>query len=339
MPDDDIRRDDPLVVRVMREYRNELLDRDRGQMRVMTRRWMQVEESLQALMDALANDIAQKQANNESVSLARVMRMERYQRLMAQMRDEVNQYARWLENQVTDTQRNYMQLGFEATRDSINAVYRMNDITASFDFLPVEAVRNMVGLAGNGSPLYDLLKEAYPTTADAVTRALLRATALGQNPRVVAREMTRGMGAGLARSLTISRTEQLRVYREAQRQSMIESGVVTGYKRIATRDFRVCPACLFDDGRVYKLEIDLAEHPRGRCGMIPIVKDMPEIAWLYGQDWFGKLTESEQRQILGGSKYEAWQSRGFDLSKFVKRTFDKTWGSGLRVATMGELAR
>src|SRR5690606_14899995 len=102
-------------------------------------------------------------------------------------------------------------------------------VTAGFNRLPVEAVELMAGLAGNGSPLRQLLAQSWPLAADGLTNELVTGMALGYNPRKVARLMAQGATGSLDRMMVIARTEQLRVYRTANVSSYRASGVVTSY--------------------------------------------------------------------------------------------------------------
>ena len=326
----------PLVVQIMRDFRAQLMAMDVNQFAVMTRRWLVIERSLEGLMFMLSSDMSQIQADGGDVSLAKVMRLERYQRLLAQLQSELGEYNRWLEQVITDKQASYGAIGIQASTDAINAVYSAGGVvTADFATLPVDAIQNMVGLAGNGSPLFDLLQEAFPTTADAVTRMLIQSTALGTNPRETARLMARGMEAGLQRSMLIARTEQLRVYREAAMQNYKASGVVSGWMRISARDLRVCPACLFaDDGSIHPLTEEFPEHPSGRCSPVPRVIDMPKIEWQTGQDWFGGLTEADQRGLIGNTRHNAWQAGKLNLNEIAMIKPNSTWGPSLQVAPL-----
>jgi len=174
-----------------------------------------------------------------------------------------------------------------------------------------------------------------------MTQALMDGTALGWNPRKTARAAlgapglsSGGMARGLGRIMTIARTEQLRVYREASRMQYQASGVVDGYKRISAKDDRVCMACLIADGTFYPLSEPLADHPNGRCALIPCVKGVGRPEWQTGQAWFLEQSEDQQRQTMGAAKYAAWRAGKFDLTSLVQATDDPVWGPSIGVTPL-----
>ncbi len=79
---------DPLVVQAVREHRRALLQRETAQMAEMTRRWRRVEQELQAAMDVLAMQIDALREAGQVVNPGKVYRLERYSRLLFEVRRE-----------------------------------------------------------------------------------------------------------------------------------------------------------------------------------------------------------------------------------------------------------
>jgi len=341
---------EPLVVRVMRKFASQLLAREGVQMDEMARRWLSVERSLQEQMDGLAREIADLRAAGETVSRAKLARMARYRSLLAQAQGEIGRYIDYADRTITARQLSFAEMGLNDSARAIEASYQMNYLEASFNRLPVEAVERMAGLAGDGSPLRTLLRQAWPEAADGMTTQLVNAIALGKNPRVTAKAMADGLANGLNRCLTIARTEQLRAYRDATRAQYQQSGVVRGYKRIAAHQSRTCMACLLADGKVVTVSGELGEgaysldqhfqmHPQCRCTMVPVVIGMPEIQYRTGLDWFRALPESQQRLQMGDKYFAAWKDGVFDLPQLVGVKRDATWGDSLHVRSLKDLMR
>lgn len=329
---------DPLVVVVMREHKARLLALEQAQMVTMARRWLTVEDALEAAIINLADQIADLQAAGETVSPSRIFQLGRYRSLLAQAEREVKRYVNYADELIADTQADWGLLALDQSVEAITASYvGAGVVPAAFDILPVGAIEDMIGLAGDGSPLKKLLDKSWPEAAQGLTNELIRATAIGQNPRETARRMQDGLTHGLNRMLNIARSEQLRVYREAGRQNYQESGVVSGYKRLAAHDDRVCPACLFADGRHYELDEPLDEHASGRCAQVPEVKGLPAVTWKNGLSWFADQDASTQRSILGPGRYDAWQDGAFKLGDLVSEREDDTWGSSLQPTPLKEL--
>lgn len=329
----------PLVVRVMLQFKAALLSREIDQMEEMARRWLTIEQNLQGSIDALALELDRLRQEGETIQVSKLIRMERYRRLLDQVSTQLSYYSDYADSRIRSGQQEMIVLGISNATDSIRNYYAThNRVAGAFDVLPVSALENMIGLAGNGSPLRKLLQDSWPAAVDGLTGQLINAIALGKNPNDTARAMVKGFGVGFNRAINIARTEQLRVYRTAANEQYKASGVVKGYKRLSARDARVCPACLLaDDGTVYDLDTVFEEHPQGRCTPVPVVSGLPVVEWQSGQSWFLAQSEEAQRSILGGSKFDAWQSGEFELADLVKREDNPVWGTSLRTASLKEL--
>jgi SPP1 gp7 family putative phage head morphogenesis protein len=326
---------EPQVVQVAREYKDALLRKEAAQMQQMASQWLNVEKSLEAQMSALALEIERMRARGEVVSAGKIVQMERWQALQQQAKVEIAKYDRFAGGAIEAGQREFANLGVESAGEAIRASFAdYRQAAGTFRQLPRAAVEQMVGLAGDGSPLRALLAESYPKAVDGMLKELVKAVGLGINPRDMARAMARGFGIGLDRSLVIARTEQLRAYREASRAAYQESGLVSGYKRLAAKQERTCAACLMSDGEFYELEAEFEEHPNGRCTLVPVVEGLPEVEWETGKDWFLGQDEEVQRGILGGG-YDLWAEGEVELEDFVGREEDEVWGAVLRTVNPG----
>lgn len=330
---------DPLVVEVMNEFRAELALREAASMNAMARQWNNVQDALQGSIDALAERLATLAAAGQTVTRAQLLQLDAYKRMLAQARTEIARYERYAAGQVEAGQTAGGQLGIEAAQAGIAACYTQNrTAVASFKRLPIEAVEYMVGLTADGSPVSDLLRQAWPEASLRLTDELVRAIALGRNPRQTAGAMSHGLDGALDRMLRITRTEQNRAFRNLNRQQMIESGVVRAYKRLAARKPNTCIACLLADGQEYDLDVDFEEHPVGRCTLVPVVKNLPERRWQTGHDWFLEQDAAVQRAMMGGGRYDAWKDGQFDLLDIIARRTDTTWGNALVPASLAALA-
>ncbi len=323
---------------VIEAYRQRLLLQDAEQMREMARRWLEVERALEAQIGLLAQETAALKAQGKNVTAARLYRMERYQQLLTQARAETLRYNQWAAERIGERQGQAAQQGIEAATASIRAAYRdAGRIGAYFNILPVEAVEAMIGYAGDGTPLFKLLMQDYPQTAASLTETLIEATAKGQNPRDTARAMMEAMSGNLNHALTVARSEQLRAYRQASRQQMIESGVVEGYIRRCALNENTCMACIALDGTVYPTDELMEVHPNDRCFMQPMIKGLKPLTTTSGAEWFNEQPAETQRVMMGPGAYEAWKSGQIELRQLASTHIDPEWGPSVRITPLSEL--
>jgi SPP1 gp7 family putative phage head morphogenesis protein len=329
---------DPLVVTILRQYKEALRLREARQMADMARQYAQIEMRLTDSMQLLANDMAARKAAGQTISEGALYRMDRYKALHLQVERELDNYTNQYALPFIEAEQQYYgEMGLRGAWDSLMAQTGAGGINLGWNRLPVEAIENMVGLAGDGSPLRALLAKAYPDAMDGIIKQLIQSTALGINPRQTAYNMARGMDMGLDRALTIARTEQLRAFRMASTAQYRESGIVKGFKRLATHDTRTCLACLMSDGEVFDSAQELSDHPNGRCTVIPILAIGPQVQWENGQDWFKSLPEEQQQNMMGEQLFNGWKGHKFGLSDLRKTAHSDTWGDSPRVATFKEL--
>lgn len=332
------------VLRAIAQHRIALLARERVILERMTAAWLDIEAELEARIVALAYRAAEMQAAGETVAIWRLTQLDRYQDLLVAIQRQVGGFTSSVLPFIQVEQRQLARLGVLHAAQGIRGamVDAGIEVPLQFNVLPAAVVETMVGMAGPefGAPLGELLREAWPDAVDGLTNALIRGVALGDNPRVVARAMADGMTDGLDRMMTIARTEMIRSYREATRQEYEQSGVVTGYRRIAAKDADTCLACIAMDGEEYETDELMEIHPNDRCAMIPIVFGMPPIEWQAGQDWLDVQSEEVQRQILGPTRYDLYADGTVaSLRDFVATSEDPTWGPTLEVRPLEETGR
>ena len=328
------------VERYLRSFRQRVLAGETEQVAEMAERWYAVEQRLEAAYLALAREVDALRAAGQPVNAKKLTELARYRSLIGQAQAETSQYQAWAANLIAARQRELARMGIDDAAELIRSSYlEVGSTVARFDFLPIEAVETMIGYAGNGSPLYDLLIQSYPQTVQDLTSTLVQAVAKGDNPRKTARKMANAMGGNLERSLTVARTEQLRTYRTTATEQMKASGVVEGWYWRSAKQTRTCAACLaMDDGvTIHDLDEDLTDHPRGRCFKQPAIKGLEPVQMQSGTAYFQELPEDTQRRMLGKDKYEAWQNGQFAFADLAKRRKSAEWGTHVSVASLKEL--
>jgi SPP1 gp7 family putative phage head morphogenesis protein len=324
------------VVQAINDHRAALLAREDAAMRAQAQAWLQVEQRLQAQVDALAYELANQPG---AATMGQLQRSRRYRALMEQTRDELRKYEAFMEPRIRSGQEDMITLALQHSRQAVNSVATEAGVVVQFDRLPVEAVNNMVGLAGDGSPLQAVLADASRVGPDAMAQELVNGIALGRNPIQVARTAMRlGLGQSFTRMQTIARTEQLRTYRQTSLMSYQASNVVIGYKRLSARDDRTCIACLAADGRFYRVEDGFDEHPNGRCSLIPVLRNVQPVQFQTGQEWFAQQPEATQRRILGRGRFDIWQRGDATLDDMVSRSWSDDWGGSLHPTRVRDLA-
>ena len=173
-------------------------------------------------------------------------------------------------------------------------------------------------------------------------RELIRAVAMGDNPRDAARAMVRAVqgafNGGLVRAMVIARTELISAYREAARvEHNQHRDVLTKWQWVADLSERTCRSCLSMHGSLHPLdEPGPLDHHQGRCSRVPVTKtwkelgiDAPDPGGVVkpgdGEKWLSNQPESVQREILGNRGYESWKSGDWPSSDWAVRRESSGW--------------
>lgn len=323
----------PIIIQFLEAQRARLLALEESELERLAREWKNVERRLEAEIRNVAQAMADRKGRGLAVTDTAVLQLTSLQDLLVQVRSEMSRFATTVEQEIVTHQEQFIH---DALADAAQALTLLD--VDNFTRLPVGAVERMIGLAGDGSPVRAHLDKAFPDASARLLQILVENTALGVNPNTTARNMVDlGLGAGFDRMASVTRTEQLRPYREASLDQYRASGVVQAYRRLSAKQIRTCMACLLADGEVYEIGEAFPTHVRCRCSFVPVIINRPLTRWTYGREWFLLQSMQVQQEMLGPGRYQAWRSGTFDLRDLVQRRDDAVWGPQIRVASLKEL--
>lgn len=262
----------------------------------------------------------------------------RYRILMADVEAQIRVFASIASQEVLNGQRLAVEAAQAnaAVEAAVAAGSPTPGVGLTWNRVPVEAVENLVGYMGDGSPLARTFEsfagEAVQQVKDQLTIGLVK----GFNPRKIAQLIRERMGGNLERALLIARTETLRSYRQAAIQSyQANDDVVDRWMWHAHLGPRTCAACIAMHGRTFPITVPFGSHPACRCAPVPITKTWEELGFgpgiaepakgPTGEQWLEKQSTSTQQEVLG-KKWQAWSDGTISLSDVVGYRNDPDWG-------------
>lgn len=128
-----------------------------------------------------------------------------------------------------------------------------------------------------------------------------------------------GMWSGLQRLI---RTTAEQIFRRAQQQQR-QQIPIPGWRRVANHE-TACLACLMLEGRIYDREEDFADHPNGRCYIVPCEPGAKDENT--GRDWLENQDEETQRRVMGKKRFELWKSGELSLDQMTEVVNDPVYG-------------
>lgn len=324
--------------------RAEAMRAEREAQRSLTLAYRAILARLQGDLDALTTRLAAAQAAGETVGQSWLLRNDRYRALIAQTEVEIGRYSRTAEAVIANGQRQAATAALSTSEAVMAAALGTPPpgVVATFNRLPTGAIEELVGNLGDGKPLSVILSELGPLAAEEGRRAILEGIGIGLSPRQIAREFRLGTNTSAVRALRISRQEINRAYRSASLENYrANADVVTGWRWLCAGGKRTCGLCYAMSGKEFKLDQPFASHVACRCTVVPICKEIPGYTSLPQSDdgptVFGRLSDEDQRAILGRGKYELFKSGDMSLDDLVQGTRSTAWGPGRRERTLAEV--
>jgi hypothetical protein len=322
------------VIQTLQTFRAQMDALDESLMRDLGTSWMRIENQLLGEMAALAEEMARRRAEGEEITIQMVYRSERNKLLQEQIAIEIQKYNESAAKTISTYQERAATLGINSAKFSIMASYP-NAYSAAFNRINIDAVEAMIGLAGDGSPLFNLLMKDYGSAVQGLLDALISGIATGKGVKEIVQGMVEGFGLGLDRALLIARTETQRAYRMGSTEQYRQSGVVSGFMRLVKKE-GACLGCLLLDGEIFTTADELDDHPNGRCTAVPIVRGVDAPEWEKGPEWLQRQPEAKQREIMGNQRYELWKS-GTPLETMTGKTHNEVWGNSPRPTPIEQL--
>lgn len=316
---------DSEILRVAATHKRALARGEAHYTQAMIDAWKYSQKTLEDEAARFAEYLKKKSSLGLYVSPEEFSRLDRYKEMALVAQREVDRFFDVAEATITAAQNEFANAGIT---HAVSLYSKMTgtpiSVASSFALLPREAITSLVGAAMNG-PLNELL-ESLPIvmSLENSTQAMIRGLVLGKNPRAVAKQFSEDFDFPLSRATTIMRTETMRAYRNSATLFYDQTGIVEGYKRLSAKDDRTCGACLAEDGHVFKLEEEFAEHPNGRCTLLPVL-DGYEPEFETGSEWLAKQPESVQEKILGPLRLKLYKS-GMPLDEMIMKADNPKWG-------------
>jgi hypothetical protein len=323
----------PDIIDLAKRFRRDLEREEAKALQRLIDSYGLIYERVQDKVDLLISQIAE-----QGLSKGGVKRLERYKELQQILRRELTRYQYFVGMEMQTVSLNAVEVGIN------NAKYlSFTDplvVSSGWNTIDRRVVETLTGFLDTSGPLYKRLDKLAPTVADKVSATILQGVGIGQNPKVTARQIMNSFGVGLDDSMRMMRTVQIYSYREANRASYIANeDVVRGWYWMSALDPDSCLSCINMHGSFHTNDEVLDDHHNGFCTELPatIGSGNPLGSDTAGKEWFDKLPESEQRQRMGDSKYEAFKEGKFEFSQLSFTHEDEVYGQMRAEASLKSL--
>ena len=202
--------------------------------------------------------------------------------------------------------------------------------------------------------IHSATKPLTAWTIQRMKQQLVRGIAVGDNPMKVARNLikeTEGeFNGGLARAMTIARTEMLDAHRRSTLASnLANTDILNGWIWMATLDHKICPSCLAQHGTLHPAdEFGPIDHPNGRCAAVPKTVswrdlgfdiDEPEDDIPDAKAWFDNLEEESQLAIMGPTRLKLLTDGLIDWEDLSTQRTNTGWRDSIGVTNVGVLVK
>lgn len=302
--------------------RNKLLTLEERRQLAVLSEFEKIGRRLEAEIAELLYRIEKQRRIDGNASPADLIQKARLNQLLDSITDEIRAASVRLGKVVESGQRSAVEIARVQAEQT-------PELRSQLFFFDSAATTELIGIAGDGSPLAVHFAKIARPARQAMFEALFFGVAAGKPNATIAKEIRDAIGGTTAQAMTITRTETNRAYREASRKFYDEVDGVKGWRWLAATEAEPppCPICWALHGRIFKTKTKFGTHPNCRCTMIPVF-DLKE-KFETGPQLFAKLTEAQKRAILGPGRLELYK-QGAKLSDFVE-TNKTVFGIGRRV--------
>lgn len=309
------------IYALAQQHRSEILARDAAALNRVTAAYLPIYNHLQFELRQLTATIEQATRDGQRISKAWLVRQQRYQSLLAQIAAQIDRYAQgFVVPTLTAEQRAAVSLAQMHAAQALAS--QTPSAPTSFNRLPVGAIEQFIGFAGNGTPLNKLLKTHGRDVAIQARETLLNGIATGQGIAKTSKEVAGILDRPRWEAARLVRTETLRSYRSASLEIYKSAGVTT-WIWLSSKSARTCASCLFLDGKEFPIDKPMPAHPSCRCSVVAKLDNMP--ARQTGEQWFANQSAEVQAKVLGVNGAKAYRD-GLPLSAFVGIRRSKQWG-------------
>lgn len=319
--------------------------------RVLVANWADAWAEINSEWQQAVDQIISRRLSGEELTPAQIMRLERAQNAVAITADKLRELAGDTDELLVDQLAHVISITDDLTGQVVlsQTHSRMGVTWTRADAHAIEAI-----VTRHAQQIH---AATWPLADDAVTAlhgALLRAVPAGWSPDRTAREMLArtqtAFNGGLARAMTLARTELLDAHRAAAQAAELNNrDIMAGWLWHATLDTRTCPACWAKHGTLYDLdEPGPLGHQNCRCARTPKTKswrelgfdiDEPDSMFPDRDQAWAALTAGEKRDILGPTRYELLNDGDIALDDLATRRHTPAWRDSYTVTPLDDLKR
>lgn len=343
----------PAIVRAALEFRASLLRGDADARRQILGVYLSAYNNIKPEFDFVTQAIEAQIRAGKTPTQAMIFEQARLQRVLAGITQEITIAAGKTADIVTKQQE-------AAVRQAVGDAKVLSELAAdpSLPWPPPDgatgptwtninkpAVQSLIGHAGDGSPLRELLVSVAGDSADRARDMIAAHFTQGNTPQQIAHGLQEVFGLDMARAQATARTETMRAYRTATQETFKENDdVIEKWRWIAQLSYSTCIACISKHGQEFPLTTPMDSHVNCRCIQVPVTKTFKELgadgveetdtSVQTGKDWFNEQTEEVQRKILGPGKYDAWREGKISIDDMVEHSHSDRWGGAYHEASL-----
>lgn len=330
----------PETLRLATQLRRRLDEVNDRHTRVLVAAYARAWDDVAADLDAAVVDLVTR-ARDGRVTRAAVLRSERLAKALAVVTDRLQDLAATVDVTISGDLSSVVDAAAWAQRDLIATQLPTGStahLVVAFDRVDEAALDAIV--RRSTQRVHSLTRPLSADSVRVMKRELVRGFAVGDNPRTTADRIMAGtqgrFEGGVARALTIARTETLDAHRAGAAAAMnANTDVLRGWQWQASLDRRTCPACAGMNGTEHPLdEPGPLGHQNCRCARLPVAKswrdlgvDLPEPVSVLPDtgSWFDGLSDADQVAVLGRARLAAYRSGDFPISSWATRRSAKGW--------------
>jgi len=342
----------PTISEVTSEFRRGLAAREHDAQHQIANAYDALVKDLNLDVSTALTALVVADASGQPITEAQWRNSARASGLYAQVERAYDAFAVYSAQKVETAQFDVNQIAKKYVAESFRALIGEKPTSTETRGAPIPSVSAITAFVGAattpGSALKGLFDEFSKQGVKDIDRRILKGIAKGENPKSIARDITRRAERPVnkARIAAITRTEVMRAQREGTRANFnANKKLIKRWRWSCAKSTRTCIACLVNDGTEHPLDEPMAAHVNCRCTMLPVPISWNELLGVTGipepkmpetgMAWFERQGPLTKLKMMGPSRYFLYQS-GIPLSTMVgERGGEGPWGAAVYIKPLG----
>ena len=315
------------IAETAKSFNEELLAVDRETAIKIIEKYSMLNKRIDVVFNRLYEQLKRQQRSGAVFNETSILQTGLYDKLYKAINTELVKVSKSVTVLITRNQKKSGNLAIKSSKAIGKANLQEINSKLKFATLDKSAINFMSGFLGNGQPIESVVQLIPDLIQNEIKDKLAGLTVQTIAKNKAKEDIKNAIGQGLHKSLIISRSEAMRVFRNVTHQSNLKNGNLgSRWVWVARYSKSTCASCIALSGTIHPISEEMRSHPRCRCYQL-FLADGVESNIELGVEWLKKQDPKTQKSVIGSNiGFEAYKSGILELNDFVGKGNNAVFG-------------